>query len=418
MITRKHRLQLVAFVVIAVVSVGYAGISYAGLDRLLGTRGYEVTVRLADSGGIFVNAEVAYRGVAVGKVVAMNLTEHGIELSLDIESDAPAIPADTEAAVANRSAVGEQYVDLVPQHAEGPYLAEGSVIQQERTSIPLAPDTVLGNLDKLVASVDTRSLRTVVDETYDAFVGTGPHLRQLLDTASSFTETATEHLPETKALLSEGRIVLDTQQRQAGNIAELSTGLRTIAGQLKESDPDLRKVIDEAPELSKEVSDVLAVSGTDLGVVLANLLTTAKITTSRTDAIEQLLVAYPVISAFSRSVTSNGEGHLGFVLNLFDPPSCTRGYEDTRQRPANDESEAPANVDAYCAEPPGSPIGVRGAQNAPYAGEPVEVPAAPEQREGQGGTDGVPRKDALPGVLGFANEVLPDGIGQLLGIPR
>lgn len=412
MLTGGHRVRLLAFAVIALVSVGFVGGKYAGLDRLFGARGYVVTAQLADSGGIFVNAEVTYRGVAVGRVSAMNLTEDGVEVSLDIESDAPPIPADARAEVANRSAVGEQYVDLVPQDEEGPYLEDGSVIGPDRTSIPLSPATVLSGLDDLVSSVDPDSLRTVVDETYDAFAGAGPDLAQLLDTAESFTTTARENLPQTRALLADGRTVLQTQRRQSDNIVELSQGLRTIAAQLKAADPDLRAVIDEAPKLSRQVSDVLATSGADLGIVLANLLTTAKITTSRTDAIEQLLVAYPVVAALGPSVTSNGEGHLGLVFNLFDPFSCTKGYETTEQRPASDTSDALVNTEAYCAEPPGSPTGVRGAQNAPFAGTPVEVPARPRPSP----SGGQPRTDGLPGLLGLLADSGPVDLGGLLGL--
>ncbi|PRX46473.1 phospholipid/cholesterol/gamma-HCH transport system substrate-binding protein [Prauserella shujinwangii] len=414
MLTGRHRLKLIAFAVIAVVSVVYAGANYAGLGRLFGTQGYEVTVRLADSGGVFVGAEVTYRGVAVGKVADLRLSEEGVDVVLDISDDAPPIPAGTTASVANRSAVGEQYVDLAPENDAGPYLEHGSVIPRERTSLPLAPDTVLTNLDQLVSSVDTGSLRTVVDETYEAFAGSGPELSRLLDAADSLTATATEHLPQTRTLLADGRIVLATQERQAGDIAALSSGLRTIAARLKAADPDLRRVIDEAPELSREVSSVLAESGTDLGVLIANLLTTTRITAARTDAIEQLLVAYPVISAFTRSVTSNGEGHLGFVFNLFDPPSCTKGYETTNQRPASDTSEAPPNTQAYCAEPPGSPIGVRGAQNAPFAGAPVDVP---ERRQAPD-PHGEPRRDALPGILDLVTGRGPVDLGGLLGLSR
>ncbi|GAA3433421.1 hypothetical protein GCM10018954_030240 [Kutzneria kofuensis] len=53
MLTRKVRLQIIAFVVIALVGVSYAGFRYAGVDRLFGPRGYAVNVALADSGGIF-----------------------------------------------------------------------------------------------------------------------------------------------------------------------------------------------------------------------------------------------------------------------------------------------------------------------------------------------------------------------------
>jgi phospholipid/cholesterol/gamma-HCH transport system substrate-binding protein len=413
MITGKHRLKLLAFVVIAVVSVVYAGGKYAGLGRLFGTTGYLVTAQLTDSGGIFVNAEVAYRGVAVGKVASMTLTDTGVDLGLDIDSGAPKIPADTQATVSNRSAVGEQYVDLLPQNENGPYLHDGSIIRTDKTSIPLAPDTVLSNLDKLVSSVHPRSLQTVVNETYDAFAGAGPDLQQLLDSAGSLTVTANQYLPQTQGLLGNAHPVLDTQQRQGANITSFSSGLKTIAEQLKASDPDLRKVIDEAPKLSQDISDLLATSGTDLGVVLANLLTTAQITSARTGAIEELLVAYPIISAFAPSTSPDGTGHLGVVLNFFDPASCTKGYEGTKQRPANDLTEAPVNMSAYCAEPPGSPTGVRGSQNAPYAGKPVTVPAPPQQ---PGPSDS--QQSRLPGVLGLITGGLGTAsVGRLLGLP-
>ncbi|GHF82066.1 phospholipid/cholesterol/gamma-HCH transport system substrate-binding protein [Amycolatopsis bartoniae] len=411
MITRRHRVKLLAFGLIAVVSVGYVGGKYAGLDRLFGSRGYVVTAQLADSGGIFVNAEVTYRGVSVGRVAAMRLDEQGVAVDLDIDSGTE-IPAASQAVVADRSAVGEQYVDLRPSSEEGPYLHDGSVIERAKTALPVSPDTVLANLDQFVSSVDPASLRTVVDETYDAFAGRGPDLQQLLDTAGSFTDSAAENLPQTQKLLSDGRTVLATQERQAQNITSLAAGLRQIAGQLKTSDPDLRKVVDEAPQLADDVDQILSVSGSDLGVLVANLLTTMQVTSVRTDAIEEQLVALPVISAFTRSVWSNGEGHLGLVLNFFDPHSCTKGYETTKERPANDTSEAPANTQAYCAEPPGSPTGVRGAQNAPYAG----VPVTPAKTSSS--SPAVAQQQAqLPGLLGLLSGPGATGIGQLLGLP-
>ncbi|WP_134668584.1 MULTISPECIES: MCE family protein [unclassified Amycolatopsis] len=409
--TRKVRIQLLVFFAIAVVSVAYAGGHYAGLDRIFGNRGYHVTLQLPDSGGVFVNSEVAYRGVTVGRVGAMTLTPHGIDVRLDIDSGGPDIPSALHAQVANRSAVGEQFVDLLPDRETGPYLEDGAVITQDRTSLPATPDSVLTHLDGLVASVHPESLKTVVDETYDAFAGSGPQLQKLLDSTSSLTATAAQYVPDTQGLLANSRTVFATQERQAQNITAFASGLKTIAGQLKSSDPAVRKVIDEAPQLSRQISDVLATSGTDLGVLFANSLTTAQVTSMRKDAIEELLVAYPVISAFSPSTSPDGTGHLGVVFNFFDPHSCTKGYEGTKQRPANDTSEAPVNMNAYCAEPPGSPTEVRGAQNAPYAGKPPAIPAAPKASapSDQGS------QQQLPGLLGQLTAPLKGGLGALLG---
>jgi len=52
----------------------------------------------------------------------LSLTPTGVAVNLTINNGAPKIPADLNAAVANRSAVGEQYVDLRPTTDTGPFL--------------------------------------------------------------------------------------------------------------------------------------------------------------------------------------------------------------------------------------------------------------------------------------------------------
>lgn len=403
--------------VIAVAGVGFAGVRYAGLDRLVGSRGYVVTVQLAESGGIFSNAEVAYRGVTIGRVAELHLSESGIDVDLDIDPSAPAIPADTRAVVANRSAVGEQYVDLRPEDEDGPYLAQGSVIPVERTEIPPAPESVLGNVDRLVTSVPIEDLRTVVDELGQAFTDAGPHLRTLLDNADSFTTTAAEHLPQTKALLADSRTVLATQERDARQIVSMAEDLNTIAKQLRTSDPALRDLVRIAPQVSVQATEILRDSGSALSVLLANLLTTAQLTTSRKAGIEQVLVAYPMMANLLTTVfPGDGTAHMGLVLNFNDPFICTRGYEGTVQRSGTDATPIPANTNAYCAEPAGSPINVRGSNNAPFPGSPPQQPATPAPLPPPA-TSPAPHS-SLPGmsVLG-PDQGRATSLAQLLGLP-
>jgi phospholipid/cholesterol/gamma-HCH transport system substrate-binding protein len=409
MLLRGTKVRLFLFALIAVVGIVYVGGTYAGLDRLFGARGYRVTVELADSGGIFANAEVTYRGVTVGRVESLRLSDTGVDVVLDIEDDAPPIPADTAAVVANRSAVGEQYVDLQPAGAGEPYLEDGSVVPRSRTSIPSSPDTLLTNLDNLVTSVPQDSLRTTVDELDKAFRGTGPALQVLLDSAGELTSLATTHLPQTTSLLANGQVVLATQAEQSELISAYSTDLRLLAEQLKTSNPDLRRLISTTPQVANQVTEILRDSGQELGIILANLLTTAQVTSTRTDALEHLLVAFPMVTATSPGANPDGTGHLGLVLTFNDPFSCTRGYETTRQRPANDTTDVPPNQQAYCAEPPGSPIGVRGSQNAPYGGKPADVPA-PVQPPGVTAGPQLPGTFTQPGIA-------PTTLANLLGLP-
>lgn len=412
MITRTVRWQLIALVVVTLVGVGYAGFRYAGLDRAFGATTYPVTVQLADSGGIFTGADVTYRGVSVGRVGQLSLTDAGVDVRLDIEKDAPEIPADTRAVVGNLSPIGEQYVDLQPVADGGETLAAGTVIPQERTRTPVQVATLLTNLDQFVSTVPLDSLRTVVSELGQGFEGTAQPLQQLLDTSGQFTRAATDALPQTTALIRDSRPVLTTQNDVAPQFREFSRGLREIAEQLKQSDPDIRRIIDDGPRAGDELSGLLRESGPGLGESIANLRTVNELLEPRQAGLRQLLVTYPGMTAIGpKVVPGDGTAHLGLVVNFSDPPVCTRGYEGTVNRPGRDVAETPVNTEAYCGEPPGSPTNVRGMQNVPRAATPMapadagDTPAPPPAA----GSDATAQRTAAPGLVTDPAQILTGG---------
>ena len=371
MITRKTKLQLIAFVVISVTAVVYALFRFTDLGETFGDKGYTVAVQMPDSGGVFPAAEVTYRGYNVGRVGEMKLTDKGIVTELNIEPGMPQIPANSEAVVMNRSAIGEQLVDLRPTKAGGPYLKQDSVIPLAKTKLPPRTDEVIGHMFKLAETVPIESLRTVVDESYDAFGGTyGNDLQLLMDTTRDFVRGAKQNLPDTVSLLEHGNKVLRTQNEEFGNFRSFTEDLKLVSESLKGSDADLRKLIDESPGAARQLSEVVHEIGPGLSHLIANLTTIGRISDPRTDALEQALVTYPSLSAGGLLLLNreNNEAPLGFTLNLFDPPPCVKGYEDTNRRKGSDQTNSPHNTEAYCAEPPGSPIDVRGSQNAPRPG--------------------------------------------------
>lgn len=366
MLSRRIKIQVIAFTAVALIGVSYTGARYAGVDRMFGEDGYPVTVELTETGGLFPNAEVTYLGMTIGRVGDIRLTGHGAEAQVIINDEAPKVPADTDAVVANRSAVGEQYLDFRPRRAGGPTLAEGAVIPKERTRLPLPVESVLASVDDLVASVPLDALRTVVDETYETFRDTGPGLQVLLDTAHDFSRTAVDYMPQTTRLISEAGTVLDTQNENADAIRSFSGDLRRFAETLKNSDQDLRELISATPPLAREISILLRESGPDLGLLFANLLTTAEVMAPRLGGLEHSLVVYPMaIQAGRTVVTPEGKARVGHVVTYFDPLPCAAGYQGTVYREGRDVAPAPLNTGARCALPDGHPGSVRGSQNAP-----------------------------------------------------
>jgi phospholipid/cholesterol/gamma-HCH transport system substrate-binding protein len=376
-ITRKVRLQLIGFALVALLGLSYVSFKYVGLDRLLLGNGFDVAADFSDSGGIFVNAEVTYRGIGVGRVSDMQLTDDGVRVTLTLDPDAPDIPADTSAVVANRSAVGEQYVDLRPDTDKGPYLSDGSVIPQDRTAIPIPVEQLLLDIDTLVGSIDTDDLRVVVDELGTAFAGAGDDLGRLLDNGDLLLARAEQSLPQTLQLITDGQTVLDTQAESRSAIQSWATDLRALTDTLVSSDPDIRSLLVSAPGAGAALQTLVQDAGPGLGSLVRYLDVLNDVTIPRLDGVEQLLATYPDAVSGGFSVVRNDGGtmraHFGFVVNSGDPQPCTTGYVSSGAAPSAGSVLSLDTADVRCdvvngVDPGGNSVdesgsNIRGAQN-------------------------------------------------------
>ncbi|NJC74231.1 MCE family protein [Planosporangium thailandense] len=362
MITRTVRIQVLAFVVVAMLGIGYVGLRYVGLGGQLIGGTYLVHADFAQAGGIFANAPVTYRGVEVGRVTAVKLHGNVVRVDMTMQHGTQ-IPTDLHAVVSERSAVGEQYVDLRPDTDAGPYLRNGAVIPASRTGLPLAPEVLLTNLDALVRSVNPQDLTTVINELGTAFEGSETALRQLLDASGSLLEDANRNLPQQLKLIQDGDTVLTTQIASSDAIRRWAAALAQLNATLRSSDPDLRKLLAAGPPAATQLVGLLRDLDPNIGTLLGNLVTVNGIAARRVAGIEQALVAYPIVVAGGFTVVpGDGTAHFGLVVNVNDPPSCN--YTQSREAYACTASEQSQGA------------GVRSAQHAPRPGGSASTPTS------------------------------------------
>jgi phospholipid/cholesterol/gamma-HCH transport system substrate-binding protein len=376
-IKRGVKIQLLIFAVITVLTMAYTAVNIIGLGQGVLDLRYKVYLDLADSGGIFSNAEVTYRGVTVGRVGPLHLTQNGVRVELRIDHGKKVPANGVQAYILNRSGVGEQYVDLRPA-GNGPSLKTGDVIPRDHTHLPVQTYELLHNVDALVRTVNPKDLGTVIDELDKGLSGTGPDLQSLLDSNKRIIEALNNTLPETIALLNNGRTVLDTQVDLGPTFKQFSHDLASLTTEIKNGDGDLRSVLNTTPGALDQGNDLFDRLEPTLPTLLANGSVIGQVLTSRTSQLRQMLVAYPLIvgGAFT---TAPGDGtvHFGVELNLNAPPVCTKGYESTRVRYPQDTRPASVNPKASCKLPKNSPTAVRGSRNAPPAAPyPVLPPGA------------------------------------------
>ena len=375
---KSLRTQLIVFCVIAALGITYVGANYVRLPSLFGIGQYKVYLDLPDTGGVFTNAAVNYRGTPVGRIGDLSLTESGVRVELNLDAGAPDIPADTVAVVANRSAIGEQYVDLRPGSLSEPYLKDGDVISAGEEALPVRVEELLLSVDELSRSVPLDELEVTVDELGKAFEGRGPQLQRLSDSLITISDSGIRTMPQLQALIRDGATVLDTQADQSGEIISFSRDLRTVTEALRDSDSDLERLISTAPEFADETSRLVENSGEPLTRSVTNLSDTMKTVDPLAPSFKVLLQLLPALAAGGLSVApGDGTIHSGLVLEMDNPTPCTMGYEGTQriidemkaQNPAFDPQEEnfPPNYDARCTVPFGSPTTVRGADRVEYA---------------------------------------------------
>lgn len=391
MLRRGTKIQLIAFVVITLLGISYVAAEYVGLAKYV-TRdnGCKISADFPSSGGIFTNAEVTYRGVSVGQVGALHLIKNGVRVDLLLNScSKPPIPTTVAAKVADRSVVGEQYVDLLPPNGKGPFVTENAVIPMNyadgkpRNRVPTAPETLLTDIDRFVNSVPLDDLRTTVRELRNATQNRGADLGSLLDSTSQLIHTANtaENLQATINLIEQSNSVLQTQLDQAQPLASWTHSLNLLSQQLKASDPDIRHLLDNGPGDLQTITSFVNNNKTDIGVTLANLVQVGNLLVSHLGGVEQIFELYPALAAGGPTLLHDRAGWLSLQLqsspqpqDCGDPNRDQEGYNGTVRRQPENTAPIPPNVNARCTAPASGPgyKNVRGSANVP-GGDPIST---------------------------------------------
>ena len=133
LLTRLARFQLAIFGVVTVICLALITTSYLHLPAAVGLGVYNVDAKFVVGGGIYQNANVTYRGVTVGRVTNVGLTDNGVTARMRLNTDTP-VPDNVTATVKSVSAIGEQYIDLVPPANVSKNILKNGATKQVRTS--------------------------------------------------------------------------------------------------------------------------------------------------------------------------------------------------------------------------------------------------------------------------------------------
>jgi phospholipid/cholesterol/gamma-HCH transport system substrate-binding protein len=374
MLTRFVRVQLIVFTIASVIGVVVMIFAYLQAPTLLGIGRIAVRMELPSGGGLYRYANVTYRGVQIGKVTDIDLTPTGAFATLSLNTS-PRVPADLAAEVHSLSAVGEQYVDLLPRNSNPPYLQDGSVIPLAMSTIPRPVGPMLDKASALIGSLPKGQLSALIDESSKGLDDAGFDLGSLLDSSDTLTKDFHGVSDQTQALIDDSVPILDGAVKSGDAIRIWARSLAGVTGQLVHDDPQIRSLLTKGPGAFDEVSALLNQVRPTLPLLLANLTSLGKVAVMYHASLEQLLVLVP---SFFRGIASTGPTNnatglpLGaFRIGLGDPVACTAGFLPPSQwRSPADTTTVDTPDGLYCKLPQDSPIMVRGIRNLPCMAHP------------------------------------------------
>lgn len=375
MLTRFVRNQLIIFTIASIVGVAVMVFAYMQVPTLLGLGKITVKLELPASGGLYRFANVTYRGVQIGKVTSVDLTDDGAVATMTLNTS-PKIPSDLQANVRSISAVGEQFVDLVPRTKSGPYLADGAVIPLKEASVPQPVGPMLDQVSKLLDTIPQNKMAQLLDESFKAFNGAGFDIQSLLDSASKLSGDLNGVSDQTRALVDDSGPLLDGQAQTSDSIKIWANSFAGISDTIHNRDSQIRNILKTGPGAISEASALLNQVKPTLPILLANLNTVGQVLVTYNPGIEQLLVILPAYIAAQQSFGLPKNNPTGLPLGEFatmfgDPPPCTVGFLPPSQwRSPADMSDIDTPDGLYCKLPQDSPISVRGARNYPCMDKP------------------------------------------------
>lgn len=321
-ITRHVAINTVAFMlgsVILFVALGIQILPTVFRDT------YTIYGEFEEAGGVFTNQEVTYRGVQVGRVGEMTLTDEAVKIGIEIESRFKIPSEGTRARVIYKSAVGEQFIDLTPAKKGAPYFEDGDLIPIELTSLPVQTEDLLRQLNAVLGSVDPEALGDLVHELGAGLRGHGGDIKQLLLAIDTISAIGAKRAADISAGISSGAALQDAFNATRQQFESGSGSLATIAGTLAARRTDLQETLDSTSALDRELLALLDHREAEIDQAIADAAAVTRITHAQLSDVDLVLrflgpLLNDVYSAYRAPY---------FIFNVVTNPSTDGGPHHT-----------------------------------------------------------------------------------------
>jgi phospholipid/cholesterol/gamma-HCH transport system substrate-binding protein len=293
-----------------------------------------VTAHFPRTISIYEGSDVRVLGVPVGTVDKVTPSGTDVVVTMSYDADVK-IPADAKAAIVAPSIVGDRFVQLTPVYDGGAVMADGKVLDEEHTAVPLELDQIYSSLDDLTVALGPTganrngALSDLLETTAENFGGQGAKFHQTIEDFGKLSQTLDDNKDELFGSAKELEGFISTLAKNDGTVRQFNQSLADVSsmlsGERRELSASLRNLATALGQVStfvKENRDVLGRNITGLNRV-------SKVLVKRRGELDQILDSAPLalnnlaLTYNPQSGTLDTNANIGEVIHQVESDPAT-----------------------------------------------------------------------------------------------
>ncbi|OBK88544.1 MCE family protein [Mycolicibacter sinensis] len=286
-------------------------------------RGYRITGYFASAVGLYPGDDVRVVGVPVGRVESIEPRAENVKITMTVNNDVP-LPADAHAVLMAPNIVSARVIQLAPAYTGGEKLADGAVLDENRTAVPVEWDEVKRELTQLSAQLGPEQgklngpLSAFVNQAADTFDGNGDSfrsaLRELSATAGRLGDSRTDLFGTVKNL----QVLVDALSGSNEQLVQFTDHVAAVSAVLADSSADLDVTLGTLNQALRDVRGFLHDNNDALITQVNKLSDFSKVLSDSSENFEQVLHITPHGLTNFYNIYNPAQGTLSGLLSLPD----------------------------------------------------------------------------------------------------